>query len=59
MLRTGTTWQDRGAAAKGLGFALRKNPSARPLLQQALSDRDDFVRRKAQEGLDGKTRIEF
>lgn len=59
MLRTAVDWQDRGAAAKGLGFALRKNPAARPLLEQALSDPDDFVRRKAQEGLDGKTRIEF
>lgn len=59
MLRTATDWQDRGAAAKGLGFALRKNPSARPLLQAAMSDRDEFVRRKAKEGLDGKTRIEF
>jgi len=59
MLRSSADWQDRGAAAKGLGFALRRNPAARPLLEQALRDADDFVRRKAKEGLEGKTRIEF
>ena len=59
MVRTASSWQDRGAAAKGLGLALRKNPAARPLLEQALSDRDDFVRRTARQGLDGKTKIEF
>jgi hypothetical protein len=59
MLRSSPDWRDRGAAAKGLGLAFRKNPAARPLLEQALGDPDDFVRRKAQEGLDGETRIEF
>lgn len=53
-------WQDRGAVVKGMGFALRKgNANARALLQKALNDPDEFVRRKAQEGLEGKTRIEF
>jgi len=59
MAREKTDWQDRGAAVKGLGFALRKNPAARPPLEQALQDPDDFVRRKAQEGLSGETKIEF
>lgn len=59
MLSSSPSWQDRGAAAKALGFALRKNPAARPLLEQALSDGDDFVRRKAKEGLKGESRIEY
>jgi HEAT repeat protein len=59
LLREGGTWRTRGAAAKGLGFALRKNETARPYLEAALKDPDRFVREKAQEGLDGKTRIEF
>jgi hypothetical protein len=59
MVAGGGTWQDRGAAAKALGFALPKNPQARPYLEQATRDPDDFVRRKAEEGLSGKTRIEF
>ena len=52
-------WQDRGAAAKGLGFALQKNPAAREPLERALRDPDEFVRRKAEEGLAGRTKIEF
>jgi hypothetical protein len=52
-------WQDRGAAAKGLGFALKRNPAARAPLEQALKDPDAFVRRKAEEALAGRTRIEF
>lgn len=59
ILRTQGDWQGRGAAAKGLGFALRKNPAARPLLEAALEDPDEFVRRKAKEGLEGRTKIEF
>lgn len=60
-LATSTDWQDRGYAAKALGFALnfKKNAKARPPLEKALSDPDDFVRRKAKEGLDGKTKSEF
>src|SRR5690606_33258269 len=43
-------WQDRGSAAKALGFALnlRKNPNARPYLERAMSDPDGFVRKKAE-----------
>jgi hypothetical protein len=59
VLATSPEWKDRGAAAKALGFALRTNASARPPLEKALEDSDDFVRRKAREGLDGRTRLEF
>jgi HEAT repeat protein len=59
MSRTGADWQERGAATKGLGFALRKNPKARSHLERALNDPDDFVKRKAREGLEGRTKIEF
>ena len=54
-------WQDRGSAAKSLGFALnlRKNPKARPYLERAMSDPDGFVRKKAEEALSGKTKSEF
>jgi hypothetical protein len=54
-------WQDRGAAAKGLGLALtyRKNERARPGLERAARDGDEFVRNKAQEGLSGRARWEF
>jgi len=58
-VKTAKRWQDRGAAAKGLGFALRKNPAARPPLEEALQDSDPFVRKKAAEALAGKTRLEF
>ncbi len=47
-------WEDRGAAAVGLGFALRKNPNAKPWLEQAARDPDPFVRKKANEGLTGR-----
>lgn len=59
MLRGSGDWQERGAAAKGLGFALKKNPLARASLERAMRDPDEFVRRKAKEGLEGRTRIEF
>ena len=54
-------WQDRGSAAKALGLAIvfTKSERARPPLQRALSDPDEFVRKKAREGLDGKTKSEF
>ncbi|HVG93800.1 MAG TPA: HEAT repeat domain-containing protein, partial [Planctomycetota bacterium] len=54
-------WQDRGAAAKGLGLALtyRKNERARPALERASRDPDEFVRTKAQEGLSGRVKWEF
>lgn len=54
-------WQDRGSAAKALGFALnlRKNGNARPYLDRALADPDGFVRKKAEEALSGKTKSEF
>lgn len=59
LLRSSPEWKDRGAAAKALGFALKSNPSARAPLEAALTDPDAFVRRKAQEGLDGKVSLEF
>ena len=59
MLSTSAEWKDRGTAAKALGFALRTNAAARAPLERALGDADPFVRRKAREGLDGKTRLEF
>jgi len=57
-LASGAEWKDRGAAAKALGFALQKNPGARAPLERALQDPDAFVRKKAQEALDGKSRWE-
>lgn len=59
VLRTATEWTERGAAAKALGFALQRAPAARAPLQEALNDPDPFVRKKAQEGLDGKSTLEF
>jgi len=59
VLRTGATWQERGAAAKALGFALRKNTRARGPLEAARSDPDRFVREKAEEALAGRTKIEW
>jgi hypothetical protein len=54
-------WQDRGAAAKGLGLALtyRKNERARPGRDRALRDPDEFVRKQASDGLSGRIRWEF
>jgi hypothetical protein len=52
-------WQDRGSAAKALGFALPKNPKARAPLEAAQSDPDAFVRKKVQEALSGKAKSEF
>lgn len=59
VLATGTDWKQRGAAAKALGFALPRNPAARAPLEGALRDPDAFVRRKAQDALDGKGNLEF
>jgi hypothetical protein len=52
-------WQDRAAAAKALGVALPRNQAARPLLERALRDPDDFVRRKADEALAGRSKLPF
>ncbi len=52
-------WQDRAAAAQALGAALRKNRAARPVLEQALQDPDEFVRKKADQALAGKTKLPF
>jgi HEAT repeat protein len=59
VLRSSTDWKDRGAAAKALGFALPKNPSARAPLEAALQDPDRFVRKKAEDALAGKGNLEF
>jgi hypothetical protein len=59
MLREAPEWKDRGAAAKALGFALPTNPAARAPLEAALQDPDRFVRRKAQDALDGTSTLEF
>jgi hypothetical protein len=58
---TSPDWQDRGYAAKALGFALtfKKNERARAPLERAMGDTDEFVRKKAKEALDGKTKSEF
>ena len=59
MLSHAPEWKDRGAAAKALGFALAKNPAARAPLEAALKDPDKFVRKKAQDALDGRSTLEF
>ncbi len=62
LLRTRSDWQDRAAAAKGLGFALRKDPSnakVRAFLEGARGDPDRFVREKVDEGLAGRTTIDL
>jgi HEAT repeat protein len=60
MLQSGAGWQDRSAAASGLGLALPGNESARaPLERAARSDPDKFVRRKASEALMGEVDIRF
>lgn len=54
-------WQDRATAAKSLGLAIAyaRNERARAPLQAALADRDPFVRKKAEEALAGKSRLDF
>lgn len=53
-------WQDRGAAAKALGVALAygKNERARPWLERAKADPDEFVRKKVEEALAGRSKPE-
>jgi hypothetical protein len=57
-LAGGGDWKDRGAAAKALGFALTRNERARAPLERAAQDPDAFVRKKAEEALQGKSRWE-
>jgi hypothetical protein len=60
MLRTGTDWQDRAAAATALVEQVETNPSAKDALYQAAErDPDEFVRRKANRALAGADRISF
>ena len=59
MLDSAEDWQDRAAAAKGLGAALTNNPAARAPLERASTDADPFVRKKAGEALAGRTRLPF
>lgn len=50
-------WQERGAAVQALGVSLDADPEVRPALEAALKDRDEFVRRKAEEALAGRSRL--
>jgi hypothetical protein len=59
VLAASADWQTRGAAAKALGFALGTNPAAREPLEAARADPDEFVRRKVEEALRGRVRLEF
>jgi len=53
-------WQDRGVAAKSLGVALAaKNERARAPLQRAVADPDPFVRKKVEEALAGRSKLDF
>lgn len=54
-------WQDRATAAKSLGVALAgaKNERARAPLQRAASDPDAFVRKKVEEALAGRSKLDF
>lgn len=54
-------WQDRASVAKALGLALNfaKNQRARAVLDRARADPDPFVRKKVEEGLEGRTKSEF
>ena len=56
---TAPDWQDRASAAKSLGFSLKRNPRAKPLLEGAAADPDPFVRKKVEEALSGKGKSEF
>jgi hypothetical protein len=57
MLTSHADWQDRAAAAQGLGLALDEEPAARAALEAARSDPDEFVRRKVEEALSGRVRV--
>ena len=59
MLSSAPDWQDRASAAKALGFALKRNPRAKPLLEAAANDPDRFVKKKVEEALSGKGKSEF
>ena len=52
-------WQDRGSAAKALVFALLTNARAKAPLERAKGDPDPYVRKKAGEALEGRTKGEF
>lgn len=52
-------WQDRAAAVKALGAALEKNPAARAGLEEAMRDKDRFVREQADRALAGRTKLPF
>ena len=58
-LQTAQDWQDRAAAVKGLGEAMKRNPAARAALERASEDPDAFVRKKADEALSGRTKLPF
>lgn len=60
MYREAADWQDRAAAVQALGAALPKNPGARAILEEAeAGDSDDFVRKQAERGLAGRTKLPF
>jgi len=57
--RSTQDWQDRAAAVQALGAALSKNPTARAGLEEALRDKDPFVRDQADRALAGRTKLPF
>lgn len=60
MLTTASDWQDRGAAASALGEALMRGPEARAHLEAARTrESDEFVRRKIDDALSGRTTLRF
>ncbi len=59
LLANAPDWQDRAAAAKALGAALKKSPAPRAALERGTQDPDPFVRRKAEEALAGKSKLPF
>ncbi len=52
-------WQDRAAAVKALGAALKKSPEARAVLERATQDPDHFVREQADKALAGRSKLSF
>lgn len=54
-------WQDRATAAKSLGVALAagRNERARAPLLRAANDPDAFVRKKVEEALAGRSKLDF
>ena len=59
MYRGSDDWRDRSAAVQALGVALRVQPGARGILEQAARDRDKFVREQAQKALAGDVKDPF